>query len=732
MGDFSKEDIKIIVNSGLFDADWYVKEYPDVGIVNIPPFDHYIKIGRLLGRRPFRDFDPEMYLTIHEDVRRAGVDPFLHYAKSGHREGRKLSEVVKEVAKPVAKPVDKDYEAIRRSGFFDREWYIETYKSEVGTEDPISHYLRIGAKQGFDPSPDFSTSGYLDIYRDIKAAGVNPFLHYVKHGYKEGRMAKPAPRRKSLGLQRITPEETGTPNTILKFDSPPLHVPGLENERIAVHVHLFHTNMAEDVAHALCNIRHPFTLLVSVQEDQSPEYWTAFFESRIPSLEKVVVRALPNRGRDVAPWVVGFRDLIVESTIFCHIHSKRSDHNRSHGGWFRYLCHTLLGSLGVVDGILEILQNDKNIGVVSPCYFWTLANQPNYGKNKDAVDFLYKKLGGDKLPDLCPDYPAGSFFWCRTSVLEPLFALDLKLEDFAEEGGQVDGTIAHGIERIIGFLPLMAQMTLHMVTVDCAYDLTRYVGSSRTRLAHSIKRKPRRTSSKPVGSAVIYTCVSGGYESIIPVADPVPGVDMVLFTDNPNAVAPDGFQTRLSNYIHPQPVRTARFVKTHPHIWFQDHDYAIWCDSNVHFYGDLSEYIDRLEASGADCLFIAHPVRESIKDEANELIEKRILQDRELAEKQVQRYLKDENLLHARMIESNFFICKPKLAKTAKFMNTWWSEINKYTHRDQLSINYAIEQAKIKWEPLLPFGYSARNHDDFVLFAHGVERRNDAIDFIGG
>lgn len=87
MNDFSK-DIDIIKKSGVFDASWYLTEYPDVAATDLDPLHHYLWLGARLGRRPSATFDPQAYLEANEDVKRAGVDPLLHYAKNGKKEGR--------------------------------------------------------------------------------------------------------------------------------------------------------------------------------------------------------------------------------------------------------------------------------------------------------------------------------------------------------------------------------------------------------------------------------------------------------------------------------------------------------------------------------------------------------------------------------------------------------------------------------------------------------------------
>ena len=103
----------------------------------------------------------------------------------------------------------------------------------------------------------------------------------------------------------------------------------------------------------------------------------------------------------------------------------------------------MFGTKTIVNQILGVFADNPDAGLISPAYFYVLRNQPNYGLNYDNYERLYMALFGNIPEETCPDYPAGSFFWARTKMLEPLFELDLQIEDFDEEDGQVDGTIAH-------------------------------------------------------------------------------------------------------------------------------------------------------------------------------------------------------------------------------------------------------------------------------------------------
>ncbi len=71
---------------------------------------------------------------------------------------------------------------------FDAAWYLAEYPS-VATSgmDPLTQYLTVGWKEGYNPNPWFNTDYYLNQNPDVAAAGVNPLVHYEQNGWKEGR-----------------------------------------------------------------------------------------------------------------------------------------------------------------------------------------------------------------------------------------------------------------------------------------------------------------------------------------------------------------------------------------------------------------------------------------------------------------------------------------------------------------------------------------------------------------
>jgi SAM-dependent methyltransferase len=76
----------------------------------------------------------------------------------------------------------------RQTGLFDDDYYKKNNPHiEATGMDPALHFVRYGWKEGRKPSPAFDPAFYLDQYPDVAATGINPLLHYVRYGRSEGR-----------------------------------------------------------------------------------------------------------------------------------------------------------------------------------------------------------------------------------------------------------------------------------------------------------------------------------------------------------------------------------------------------------------------------------------------------------------------------------------------------------------------------------------------------------------
>lgn len=89
----------LIRASALFDAAWYLEQYPDVGLAKVEPAAHYIDNGWREGRDPGPHFSTSGYLRANPDVAAADINPLLHFLEHGQSEGRNVSVDVPAVAR---------------------------------------------------------------------------------------------------------------------------------------------------------------------------------------------------------------------------------------------------------------------------------------------------------------------------------------------------------------------------------------------------------------------------------------------------------------------------------------------------------------------------------------------------------------------------------------------------------------------------------------------------------
>ncbi len=91
--------------------------------------------------------------------------------------------------------------------FVDAAFYLASFAADAAArQDPVAHFHEIGWKLGRAPNPDFDTRYYLRMNDDVRAAGVNPLLHYLRFGRAEGRLPqRPGGARRALAEAATPP-----------------------------------------------------------------------------------------------------------------------------------------------------------------------------------------------------------------------------------------------------------------------------------------------------------------------------------------------------------------------------------------------------------------------------------------------------------------------------------------------------------------------------------------------
>ena len=234
--------------------------------------------------------------------------------------------------------------------------------------------------------------------------------------------------------------------------------------RVAAVVHIFYPELADELKKLLMNIPCAVDVFISTTDAEK----SGVIEKAFSDFDKgsVTIKIFENRGRDIAATFVGFKEIYNRYDVCVHIHSKKSPHAKSRlAGWREHLYKNLLGSPEIVSGILEILSN-KKVGVVFPQYFTPIRISVNWGENYLNTKNFLRRLGIEMDNRHLIEFPAGSMFWFKPKALAPLFDCGLTFDDFPEECGQVDGTLAHAIERAFLFIVETSGFSWVKVTSD--------------------------------------------------------------------------------------------------------------------------------------------------------------------------------------------------------------------------------------------------------------------------
>ncbi|WP_051308925.1 glycosyltransferase family 2 protein [Desulfogranum japonicum] len=153
-----------ILQSGLFDEEYYFRTNEDLSRDEIDPLIHYLQYGHAEGRKPNCLFETAWYPGKYRKVLIKGTNPLYHYICKGWKEGKN----------PCA--------------LFETRYYLQSHP-EIANKgiNPLFHYLQYGAWNGSWPNPRFDSAFYLSLSPELFETKENPLAHYMRRGKWEGR-----------------------------------------------------------------------------------------------------------------------------------------------------------------------------------------------------------------------------------------------------------------------------------------------------------------------------------------------------------------------------------------------------------------------------------------------------------------------------------------------------------------------------------------------------------------
>ena len=224
------------------------------------------------------------------------------------------------------------------------------------------------------------------------------------------------------------------------------------NEAVVI-AHIYYEDLIDSI----------FDSYLAPQATQCDLIVTVMNDVSLDSLQKIkqkfnncFIVQTPNQGRDIRPFVIAYRLAYDLGYLYaCKIHTKKSLQRHDGEEWRTQLLDSLIGSTEGVVNILKRFQADPSLGlVVSRGWLYDLSSPNMYSGNIHWLDTLLIRLSQHKMiGKYAIQFPAGSMYWFRIAALSQLREeAFVSISEFELEAGQVDGTLAHTLERLTGLM----------------------------------------------------------------------------------------------------------------------------------------------------------------------------------------------------------------------------------------------------------------------------------------
>lgn len=225
--------------------------------------------------------------------------------------------------------------------------------------------------------------------------------------------------------------------------------------KVAIVVHAYYPDVFEGILTRLEALPKSFKLFVTTV----PEKATIIRNQLSRCGRDFELSVFDNKGRDVSPFMKIFPKIRSEGFEFLvKVHTKKSLHRKDGAKWQSDMLSKLL-SVDTIDRGLAAFSTNPTLGMVGPeghC----LSMSGYFGSNRERVLSIGGRLGLTEAEICDTPFFAGTMFLARLDALTPLMDLNLADEDFETEDGQIDGTLAHALERAMALSVRAAEMYL--------------------------------------------------------------------------------------------------------------------------------------------------------------------------------------------------------------------------------------------------------------------------------
>lgn len=226
-------------------------------------------------------------------------------------------------------------------------------------------------------------------------------------------------------------------------------LPGPRASRLtsALHGHFFYPDLLPELLDRLMvNASRPDLFLTTDTPAKADELraMTAGYASAVQ------IDVVPNLGRDIGPFLTGLHEALTGGgyDVFFHVHGKKTKGRRRAIGdpWRQFLWENLIGGAHpMLDTVLARLEASPEVGLIHP----EDSHLVNWARNVRIVQELREDLKLTEPLGTYVDFPVGNMFAIRPAAMRSYLALGLAWEDYPAEPIPDDGTLMHGLERLL-------------------------------------------------------------------------------------------------------------------------------------------------------------------------------------------------------------------------------------------------------------------------------------------
>ena len=234
------------------------------------------------------------------------------------------------------------------------------------------------------------------------------------------------------------------------------------NHKIGLFLHIYFEDLIDECFEYSSNLPEHADIFITTNSEEKKKK----IEEKFSTLKnKVDIKVIENRGRDVSAFLIPNSEEILKYDIACFAHDKKTKQLKPQlkGEDFKYKCfENILGSKEFVCNVINLFLENPKLGLLSPFepnhaeFYsnigreWGHSGNSNYSLTCDLLSKLDIEINVDK--NKAPVAPYGTMFWFRPRAFKKILEKDWKYEDFPKEPNKIDGTILHAIERIYPFV----------------------------------------------------------------------------------------------------------------------------------------------------------------------------------------------------------------------------------------------------------------------------------------